>query len=993
MRKKLLLLLACLFIGIGLTTAQNSRKVTGLVLSSEDGQPIVGATVAVVGANKVGVVTDVDGRFSFNVPISAKVLRVSYVGMTTKTVAISSNMRIVLDSDTQTLGEVVVTGYGSARKLGAIAGSVATVSALKLEKKPIANIADALQGQVAGLQVFTSSGEPTAGVSMRIRGISSISASTTPLFILDGSPISSGAFTALNPNDIESMTVLKDASATAIYGSRAANGVVIMTTKRGLRGEHPRITVNAQYGFSKMTGDHVTMMNAEQWLNFQEILDPTKANDAAFQTKKKFYVDNHISTDWSKVFFGDTKPTAEVSLDITGGSDNTSYYLSADHYKTDGIMDDSNMRRETIRSRVDTSITNWLKAGVNMNLSYTKYATSAFSGTSNSVYNKVYASRIYLPTQSYYQILTDASGKFTGYGNRLDYFDDLGYYNPYYLSEIQPSTNDMIRLNANTYFNINPIKGLNIRAQQAVEAYDYRLTSMALPVGPFDGAGTRTEGFQRYYQFTYTNTAEYKFSINRAHNFTALIGQESIISKNDGFRETGTGLTDVNLMLLSAAAKISVPNSTYTYITQTVFNSYFATLNYDYLQKYFVDLSIRRDGSSLFGENNKWATFWSAGAMWNLKREAFMRNIKPINDLQLKVSYGVTGNSGIDPYSALGLVSTGPLYNGVTGVGLSQMANPDLSWEKVKTFNVALIGKAFNIFNWDIEYYNRATEDMLMSVPISMTTGYNNANMNVASMQNRGIDVTLGADIIKTKDLFWSASVNFNYNKNKITKLFQDQDEYVLTGTGLKLQKGKPYGEFYQTRWLRVDPKDGYNVWLDKNGNETKVYSDDDAVFTGKQQYAPWEGGFSTHVDYKGIYMDANFSGIFGRYMTNNERYFSENAKFATADNQTTHMFDMWRKAGDITDIPNADSNIEFDTHLLENASFVRLKSLTIGYSFPQKLLMKTKIVRGAKIYFVGRNLLTFTSYKGYDPEVDTNVTLGRYPNTKQYSFGLELTF
>ena len=992
MKGKLMMLLACLFMGASLVTAQTS-KVSGLVIGAEDGEPVIGATVAVKGVPTMGTVTDLEGKFVIeNLPSSAKTLVVSYVGMTTQEVTVHPYVKVYMQPDAEVLEDVVITGYGSAKKLGSVVGSAVAVSSDKIEKRPIANIGDALQGQVAGLQVFTPSGEPSAGVSMRLRGVSSINSSSEPLFILDGSPISSGAFTALNPNDIESMTVLKDASSTAIYGSRAANGVVILTSKKGKKGQKAKINVSAQYGVSQMTGDQVQMMNAEQWLGFQEILDPSMKNNASFQEWKNFCIDNGISTDWTDVFFGGTAPTKQLDVNVTGGNDILNYYLSAGHYDAQGIMDDSNMRRETFRSNIDANVNNWMKVGANLNLSYQKYGTTAFGGTANSVYNKVFAARRYRPDQSYYEIQYDEEGNFAGYGDRLDYFDLLGYYNPYYLSEIQPSSKDMVRLNGNTFLNINPFKGFNIRSAQAVEAYDYRSSGVALPTGPFEGNGSASESFQRYYAFTLTNTAEYKFNIAGKNDFSFLVGQEAIISKNEAFGVSVDGLTDTRLTLMSTASVPSLPSHSKT---EKVFNSYFATFGYSFADKYFVDASFRRDGSSLFAENHRWGNFWSAGAMWDITKERFMKNVKWMNKLQLKASYGSVGNSsGLSPYMSLGLVGTGPLYNGVGGTAIANPANPDLTWEVVKSTNIALNTRVFDRVNLDVELYNRDTEDMLMSIPYSYTTGFSSGWGNVASMRNRGVDVTTNIDIIKDfHGLAWSVSANLNYNQNEITSLFNGMDEYVLANTSMKLQVGKPYGEYFYTRWAGVDERDGYNMWYDKNGNLTKQYSEDDAVFTGKQRYAPWSGGLGTRLSWKGLSIGADFSFVYGQYMVNNERWFTENHQFGASGNQTVEMLTMWQKPGDITNISTPESPMQFDTHLLEDASFMRMKNLTVSYSLPKTWMRKTHFMNGCRIYFVGRNLLTFTKYKGYDPEVDSNMQLGNYPNTKQYSVGLELTF
>lgn len=682
----------------------------------------------------------------------------------------------------------------------------------------------------------------------------------------------------------------------------------------------------------------------------------------------------------------------QLDVSATGGTDNLNYYLSFGHYDTEGIMDDSNLRRETLRSNIDASITKWMKIGANLNLSFQKYGTTAFGNSAASVYNKAYAARVYRPDQTYYEILRDDNDNFTGFGKRLDFFDKLGYYNPYYLSEIQPSHMDMIRINGNTFININPIKGLNLRASQGVEAFDYRNSYTALPVGPFEGSGSARESFQRYYQFTYTNTAEYKFDINSDHKFNILLGQESIIAKNQSFRASVDGLTDERLVLLSAGATATMPtHEKYN----KVFNSYFATFSYNYNEKYYLDATFRRDGSSLFGLNNQWGNFWSVGAMWDIKKESFLDSIDWLDQLQAKFSYGSVGNSsGLDPYMAFGLVGSGYMYNAQSGTAIKNPANPDLTWEVVKSTNIALSTRLFDRVNIDLEYYNRNTENMLMEIPYSYTTGFQKGWGNVANMNNKGFDLTIDVDVLKNfHDFSWNITANINYNKNEITKLFNGLDEYVIANTGLKLQIGKPYGEYFYTRWAGVDSRDGYNMWYDKNGNLTKNYSDDDAVFTGKQRYAPWSGGFGTRLNWRGFTVSADFSLILGQYMLNNERWFTENPQFASKDNQTTKMLTMWQKPGDITDISTPASAMQFDTHLLENASFMRMKNITVSYEFPKRWMKRTGFMETARVFFIGRNLLTVTNYQGYDPEVDTNVQLGNYPNTKQYSFGIELTF
>ena len=996
MKERLTMILACLFLSIGMALAQT--RVTGVVTSSEDGEPVIGASVKVKGA-AVGAVTDMDGMFTLEVKPGTE-LTISYLGMAPKTVKAANNMRVVLEPDNKTLQEVVVTGYGSARKLGTIAGSVETVSSDKLANRPVANIGDALQGQVSGVQVFTSSGEPSATTSMRVRGVTSLYATTEPLFILDGSEISQNTFLSLNPNDVESMTVLKDASATAIYGSRAANGVVIITTKRGKFGEAPSVVVSAQYGISQLANDNTTMMNANEWLEFQEVVNPDLQYNKSYLARKDYYKRTGISTDWKKILFGDSKPTYQIDASVRGGTQNVNYLVSFSHYNAQGIMDDSKMRRETIRSNVEININPWLKVSSNTNLAFTTAETTAFGGSGNSVYNKTFAARVYLPTQSYYKVIgldtnDYANSTFEGYGERLYFFDQMKYYNPYWLSEVQPAANDRISINENLYVNINPIKGLNIRSAIGLDANDYRSHARQLNTMDIDPkvfkTGSTSRSMSRFYRYTVTNTAEYKFNINRKHDVTALVGQETMTSRSEAFSASVSGLTDNRVLTLNAAAQkyVNVPGES---AVDNVRNSWFAMLNYGYDGRYYIDLSGRRDGSSLFAANHRWATFGAAAFLWNVTGEKFMESTQNwLNDLQFKVSYGSTGNSGISEYQALGLVGGAGIYYNTSAIAPARPSNDNLTWETVKTFNLALSGKMFNRYSFDLEFYNKVTSNMLVMVPKSYTTGFTSSYGNVASLFNRGVDFTIGVDILKGKDWNWNVKVNGNYNYNRITKLFEGQDSYDLGMT--RLEKNHAFGEFYYVRWSHVDPRDGKNVWLDKYGNETKVYSEDDRVMIGKNAVAPWSGGLSSTLSWKGLQLDVQFTGMFGRYLFNNERFFTENPTFASSNNQTVNMKNMWQKPGDITDIAGVNSEVHSDTHLLENASFVRLKFLQLSYNLPQNWLSKTGFLKNAKVYFVTRNLLTFTGFSGYDPEMDGFSTIGDYPNTRQFSFGAQFTF
>ena len=749
MKLKIMFLFACLFLSIGIAIAQSSNA-TGRVLSAEDNEPIVGATVQIEGTD-TGTITDLDGKFTINVPSSAQILVISFIGMETQKINIKEKNRtdltIKLKPTAEVLDEVLVTGtYGSAKKLGSIVGSVVAIRSDKIENRPSANFADALQGQVAGLQVYTSSGEPSEGVSMRLRGIGSINSSNEPLFILDGSPISGGAFTAINPSDIENVTVLKDASSTSIYGSRAANGVVVITTKRG-RGAKPTVSIKGQYGFSEPALPTTRMMTTSQYYDLWKTISP----NADFSIIRK-YMDMGISTDWQSYLMKDNAPTWQLDASITGVANNTNYFISASHYDQDGVEPASGMRRETLRSNIDTKVFDWLRVGVNLGLSYEDYETNNFATKGNNPYNVATLSRWALPWETPYKIVDDGNGKWH-YGDRKDFFDVLGLWNPYYLLENQPGQKNKLRLYGNMFEELTPVKGLTLRASQALDAFDYRYRYRQLPAAFNNNSGSASETFQRYSSMTFTNTAEYKFDVNKVHNATILIGQEAIIYDGSAFGASVSGITDDRLTLLSHGTTPQNPTAS---IQKKVMNSYFARGEYNYAEKYYLGLSFRTDGSSVFGKNNRWASFFSVGTMWNIKKENFMQSAEWLNELSLKASYGTTGNSAFsgDPYyPSLGLVEVGK-YQGGSAFGISSVQNDNLTWEKQKSLNIGISTRMFNRLDLSVDFYNKVTSDMLMTIPYSYTTGHGSGWGNIGSMYNRGFEVSVQYELFNTKDFY-----------------------------------------------------------------------------------------------------------------------------------------------------------------------------------------------------------------------------------------------
>ncbi len=989
MRKLIGLFVFLAFAGIQICFSQ-TREVTGTVIDKKDRMPLPGVSVSLKSDPSQGTATDMDGKFSLKVKEN-EVLVFSFIGMKSQEVAVAGKtvINVELEANAEMLDEVVIEGMYGTQKLGSITGSVSTVKEEKLKDRPVANVADALQGQVAGLQVYTASGEPSAGFSMRLRGVNSMNASNTPLLIVDGTPVTASAFRALNSNDIENVVLLKDASATAIYGARAANGVLVITTKRGKLGEKPKMQIRAQYGWSQMAVDNLDMMNAQEYLGFQEIINPGLKTNAAFQAHKEWATKYNVDTDWKDFLFKSNSPTYQLDGSVTGASEKSNYYFSAGYFNQDGITHHSGLQRMTLRSNVDSKIAPWLKVGVNLGLSHEKYKTT-FS-TTNGWYNPVNFAKWADPSYSPYTYTYDEHGNIK-WGEPWIWSDEMGKYNAAYIMEMQPQAQKMTRIMGNTFIQLTPVKGLTIRAQQSADAFDWRNNYKYYPGDLNGNSGTVRESFQRFYSFTFTNTAEYKMDVKEDHHFSLLLGQESIVQKNETFNATTIGHSDRRLMLLSASQTPAESGAFGSGITETVYNSYFARFNYDYQNKYYFDASVRRDGSSLFPEDERWGTFYSLGLMWNVKKESFLENVDVVDDLRLKLSYGSTGNSGIDDYMYIGSIGNGQ-YNDAAAWWLSGVQNNGLTWETVKSWNVGVAGRLLNALNVDVEFYKKTTTDMLMSVPFSYTTGHSSAYGNVGKMTNTGIDFSISYDIFHKGNFFWNVSANFNYNKNEIVKLYEGFENFVQAGTGLKYAEGHEFGEFFYAKYAGVNPANGKQLWYTPEGGVTETYSDDLKQFIGKSRFAPWAGGFATSLAWKGISLNADFTWVANKYMWNNDRYFVENPGLAAESNQSKRLLNIWTAPGQRTDIPKVGEQIQMDDRFLEDASFVRLKNLTLSYSFPKQLLKKTGFVEGARVYAVGRNLWTLTDYSGYDPEIDSNLSLGKYPNTRQYEFGVELNF
>lgn len=986
---------ACLFLSIGMAMAQT--HVSGIVTSSEDGEPVIGATVKVVGSQTAGTVTDIEGRFSLSVSKPGVELEFSSIGLVSKRVKASENMTVVLQVDSHTLQQVVITGYGSAKKLGSVVGSIASVDKKKLESIVTPNFTDALAGQVSGLSVLSAAGDPSASANIRLRGINSIQSSSQPLFILDGAPIDASFYATLNPADIESITVLKDAASTAIYGARAANGVIVLTSKQGKYSEQVSLSVRAQYGIAGPTSDGVEMMNSKQYIKFRELIGQPVSDDIRNLVDKY-----NINTNWRDEMIDDAAPTLDVNATMQGGGQTVNYYVSFNHHKQDGLIEMSKMHRNTLNARINARLNRFFKIGFTTNLGVQRYSQNAEWG-STGIYsaNPLVFARQAMPFDTPYQYTIDENGKMIK-GDRAIGLKYTGIVMPWWYNSHRNYYRNKLTLNTSLTETFTPLEGLTFQALQSLNGLEGMNHGALSPYDAFvDGMGNKIDAMKgsvsasmsRYYQFTLSHTAEWRKQFGD-HYVGILLGEEIRIERSRGLSAYSEGQTDPRLLLLPNGTTVA-PSDLGDSYGEEIANSLFANAEYNYKEKYYVTGSIRRDGSSKFAPGHRWGTFWSAGAKWDLKKENFLKDVEWLNDLSLSVNYGTTGNdSGTGSYGYFGSYGVGGLYNGESSLGIASMSNPDLTWETTAKWNVGLNFSIFDRAHFQVDFYRNKSTDMLMSIPYSMTTGFSSGIGNVAAMTNTGIEANVDVDILKTKDFYWSFKANVGYNKNEITELFQGRDEYVIANTGLKMAVGHAYGEFNQVRFAGVDPQTGAPLYYDKDGNKTKKFNEErDAVFTGKKRYAPWTGGFGTNFRYKNVSLIADFAWVAGKYMLINDDYFIANPQLATGWNQRVEMLNIWTTPGQITDIPGAKYDVQVTDHMLQNASFLRMKTLSIQYEFPKKWMQATRYIKGVKVFGIARNLFTITPFEGYDPEPDQNLVQFNYPNTRQFVIGAEISF
>ena len=992
--RKMKLFLTALAVMISSMAFAQSLTVTGTVTDGSTGEPVPFASVHEVGTMN-GVSTDFEGNYSIVVSKNAT-LSFSSIGYQNVEVAVDGKSKVncVLPVDAEMLETAVAVGYGSVKKAGTMIGSVTTVKSDALKNAPSSSALDALQGQVAGLAVMTTGG--VAGdnnVSMTLHGTGSLGASSEPLYIIDGIPGSGSTIMSMNPNDILSVSILKDASATSIYGSRAANGVVFVTTKAGAYNNSATVTVRSQAGISTLADRtlYENMMSGPELKEFW-VKAGLMTPEQIYNTYTKNGYD--ANTQWYMYAQQFNNPQFQNDVTIEGGGQRVAYMIGASQFHQRGTAIGNYYDRYTVRTNVQGRPKDWMKVGGNINLSYDQKANNPNWGSSSGGAAYTSGGLSYLINPLYPAV--DENGK------EFEVQYPNGMYNHHYYMKSRLNQTDRLGITASFNVEFEPIKNLKITSRAGVDGNIQRGHTTAVPSSElYAGTGYRNRAAAISYSATVTNTVEYAFNVGHDHHFILLAGQEGISNYYDYMSAYSEGQTDDRLLNLQSGAQktYSVSES----FTASKFLSFFGRVDYSLKEKYYFDASLRNDASSRFGPNNRNAMFWAAGGMWKAKREDFLRSVTWLNDLNAKVSYGTQGNASIGDYSYQALVGESSLYGDVSGKIVSQPANYNLTWEKQALLTVGVNGRVANFLDFNVEFYDRTTSSMLMDVPYNYHSGFSSITTNVGGLKNTGLDITLGADVLRGQDYWVRVSTTFNYNKEKVTELFNGLDRWEIANTGLAYVVGKPV-MYYAPIYAGIDPADGAPMWYvpgenidETTMNETTKTYDEAALTqnTGYTRHNPINGGFSIGAGWRGFSVQADFSYVIGKYLINNDAYFFSNPVQNLDSTQHKEVTDFWTPENTDAKFPDWSKgySMQFDTHLYDCADFLRLKNLQVGYSLPKRLLGMQKVFSGVKATFTGRNLFTLTNYSGIDPEVNSNVSYGIVGNSKQYLFGLELTF
>lgn len=946
-------------------------------ITDEEGNPLTGVSVKVKNSTLI-TLTNNAGEFTIEAPANA-VLEISYVGFETIEVRASQpDITIRLKKSNVQLQDVVVVGYGS-KKAKYLSSAVSVVGGEKLRDVTSNDISSLLQGKVAGLVVSTASGDPTSESSILIRGAGTISAGSGPLIVVDGNI--GGSY---NPSDVESVTVLKDAAATGLYGSRAGNGVLIITTKSGKAGK-TKIEFRSTAGFNKASTGNFKLMNSPQLFDYLSLFstpDPAMLN---------------ANTNWWDETFR-TSMTQNYTLSASGGSEKTQFYLSGNYYKEEGTLKANDKTGYNFRANITHKVNQKLKVAALLNSIYVRDNYNPEGG--------LYQAYTYLPFDSAYDEkgLPRDSRYVNWYGR-----DQSNYL---YSMQYDFSNAHSLTLNGDLNIDYQITKNLSFGTYNRVTFLNYASKSF------YDkrSQGGATNGGELYNtnseqrEVLSSNRLRFDKSIN-LHNFSALAVAEANQYYYEVLSTAVKGLPPGRPFASTATAVITVPTGG---VNEYSFHKYLGQVDYNYDNKYFAVASIVRDRSSRFGNNNSAASFYQLGASWIASNEAFLKLNKTISFLKLRTSYGTTGNAEIGDYASLGLysLSTSSSYAGLPGAAPSQKSNPDLTWEKQKSINLGVDIGFFNRINLTVDVYQKTANDLLYRKPLPATSGYSFVFENIGSVRNRGLEFSLTTQNIKKKDFTWETNLNMAFNRNKVLSL-NDGQLFSNPGARQPIGVGHDMDEWNMPVWAGVDPANGDPLWekvlFDADGkkyitytnNYNSVANETSRQFLGKSSAPKFTGGISNNIEYKGFTLSAFFNFVYGNYVFNDTRFYYDNDGNYDSYNSMVlpKQWTRWANPGDIATHPRplAGGNklsMSSSSRYLEDGSYIRLRNITIGYNLPSAFLNRYK-VSAARLFVSGDNLWTGTNFTGPDPEVvlSAGESSFKYPLSKKIMFGLNLSF
>lgn len=1014
-------------------------RVSGTVVS--EGEPLPGASVFVKGT-KNGTVTDIDGRYSISVPADGTLV-FSFIGLQAQEHKVGGRTVINVDlvPDNTQLEEVMVVAYATAKKYS-FTGAASTVKGDEIAKLQTSSVSRALEGTVAGLQASAASGQPGTDAEIRIRGIGSINASSAPLYVVDGVPYD-GSVNSINPEDIASMTVLKDAASAALYGSRGANGVIIITTKQGRADSKTTVNVKASFGGSNRAVRDYDRIGTDQYFQlYWEALrnqyalstDKYTPQTAAAQASKDLvgklmgggpnpYGPNYpqpVGTD-GKLVAGATPLwnfdwqdameqqalRTEVGLSVSGGGDTNQYYFSAGYLNDKGIALESGYERFNLRSNITSEITKWLRAGVNMSFAHSMQNYPVSSDTKTS--NVINAGRLMNGFYPIYQMNDDGTYKLDSDGNRIY---DFGSYRPsgsmanWNLPATLPTDKSermKDEFSGRTFLEVTFIEGLKFKTSFNFDLINYNSLDYTNPkIGPaVNTGGGASREYDRTFSWTWNNILTYDKTIGE-HHFNILAGQEAYSYRYDVLEAARSNMAVPDMPELAVGSLVTAGNG---YRIDYSLVGYFLNAQYDYQDKYFFSGSYRRDGSSRFAPGTRWGNFWSVGASWRIDREPFMLATTGwLSALTLKASYGAQGNDNLGTYYA----SSG-LYSIVSQAGENalvsdRLATPDLKWETNLNFNVGIDFSLFNNrFSGSFDFFQRRSKDLLYSRPLATSLGYTSVDENIGALKNTGFEMDLKGTLIHTRDFMWRLGLNLTHYKNAVTDL--PRKDMPITGV-TRLKEGRSVYDFYLREWAGVDPDNGDPLWYkdvkDAQGNitgrtTTNDYAQADYYYVDKSSLPKVYGGFNTAFSYKGFELSALFAYSIGGYIVDRDITMLWSNGSSAGRAWSTEMLNRWTPENRYTDVPalktvsnNWNSN---STRNLFNNSYLRMKNITLAYNFPQPMIKKISL-NSLQLFVQADNLLTVSKNQGLDPEQGiTGLTYYRYPAMRSISGGINVAF